>query len=455
MAWWYVERNAAKSPYSKGNEMRKILILLSIAGAIFGGNGVSAMDIDVKNFGSDSPKMVAKPVFAKHDGALEIALPSADSLGYWNGTVPVKPGVRYRVSLDAEGAGAFKDRGNVAVIITWQKNEAFTSMLQRDYLDPVAEKDGTIHFERTLTAPAAANFLEIRCIAKWEPGKVAFRNLKLEEVALQGPRPVRVVSVKVYSPTRAQGLASATEVLDKVAKEVKNIDVVLLPECFADRCGEKGLGSCGEKLPGGPTFDLLSKYAKALNCYVVASIHEDDNGRLYNTAVILDREGKLFGKFRKVHLPTTEMEAGVLPGSEYPVFDFDFGKVGILICWDNWFVEAARILRINGAELLLFPLAGNGDPVSLEHTWTARAMDNGLPMVVSSFLPDNPARIILPDGKVVAECKGDKSYITSEIDLNKHYRTFWLSVGAAEGEGRSLYLRERRESTYNDLNKKK
>ncbi len=434
--------------------MKKILSALLFASAALGGY---ALELDLKTFTSSAPEMVAPPVFTQTAEGLRIALSSADSIGFWQGGTPVKEGVRYQVKLEVAGAAGLADGADAGAIITWRKSVEFSrdTMIQRDYLDPVSKSGDVLTFERTLTAPEGTKFLEVKCFVKWEKADVTFRKITLEEVAPQGPRPVRVVAAKVYSPSRAGGIAAAKTLLDKIGKEVPKIDLILLPECFADRCAEIGTGKCGEKLPGGPTFDFLSEYAKKLNCYIVCSTHEDDGGRIYNTAVIVDREGKLCGKFRKVHLPTTEIEAGVLPGYEYPVFDLDFGKVGIMICWDNWYGEAARLLRMNGAELLLFPLAGPGAAAYFETTWQARSIDNGLPTVMSSFIPQNAAQIILPDGTIAAESRGDGTYASAEIDLAKGCRSYWLSVGPAMGEGRSLFVRERRESTYGKLSDSK
>ncbi len=430
--------------------MKKLLCFLALAGLIAGGYGADMSKVDLSKFTTLVPPKVAAPGFETRENELVITLPSADSIGFQRGVVPVKPGGRYRISLEADGAGKLADLNDAGALVTWQKGPDFQSMLQRDYLDPVKVEGDTVFLERTLTAPAEAKYLEIRCFLKWEKASVRFRNLTLTELPPQAPRPVRVVAAKINSPSRPEALAAATELLEKIGREVPKVDLILFPECFADRCGEAGCGKVGEKVPGGPTFELMSKYAKKFKCYIVGAMHVDVGGRIYNTAIIVDREGKLAGEYRKVHLPTTETEAGVLPGSEYPVFDLDFGKVGIMICWDNWFVETARMLRLNGAELLLFPLAGNGATTYFETTWAARAIDQGLPLVVTTFLPDNAARIILPDGTIAADGRGDKTYVSAEIDLAKACRAYWLSVGPAMGEGRSLFVRERRPETYRE-----
>src|SRR5690606_21644241 len=109
-----------------------------------------------------------------------------------------------------------------------------------------------------------------------------------------------------------------------------------------------------------------------------------DGDLFHNTAVLIDRQGKLVGKYRKVHLTIGEGENGLTPGTDYPVYDTDFGRIGLMTCWDNWFSEPARILRLKGAEMLFMPLAGDGDNTHWDVVWKARAIDNGVWMVTSS-----------------------------------------------------------------------
>jgi predicted amidohydrolase len=144
-----------------------------------------------------------------------------------------------------------------------------------------------------------------------------------------------------------------------------------------------------------------------------------------------------------------EAEDGMTPGNDYHVFDTEFGKIGLLICWDNWFVEPARIMRLKGAEMVFFPIAGDSD----DH-WDvmsrARAIDNGL-YLVSSNTTGGASRIVNPEGEVLAEAAGDFKLAVADIDLNQEWRAKWLSIGPGLGEGRSLYLKERRPDTYSGV----
>src|SRR6266540_870480 len=124
----------------------------------------------------------------------------------------------------------------------------------------------------------------------------------------------------------------------------------------------------------------------------------------------------------------------ISPGAEYPVFDADFGKVGMMICWDHWFPEPARILRLKGAELLVLPIAGDGDTKHWDITSRARAIDNGVYLVASSTVAQSPSRIVDPTGEVLAETLDPFGIAVSDIDLDREDRLHWLSVGPADGE---------------------
>lgn len=105
------------------------------------------------------------------------------------------------------------------------------------------------------------------------------------------------------------------------------------------------------------------------------------NGARHNTAVLVGREGQIIGKYHKSHLALVEYENGMVPGDSYPVFDTEFGKVGMLVCWGAYFSEPARAMARQGAELLLVSTAGNPT-----HWHIARAKENGVYRICSGIL---------------------------------------------------------------------
>jgi len=122
-----------------------------------------------------------------------------------------------------------------------------------------------------------------------------------------------------------------------------------------------------------------------------------------------------------------------------------------MICWDNWFPEVARALRLKGAEILMLPIAGDGDRRHWDAISRARAMDNGVYLMSSPIVNQNPGSIINPAGEVLAETQGESGFAITEVDLNQEFRLKWLSVGPGEGEPKSLYVKERRPETYQPL----
>lgn len=121
-----------------------------------------------------------------------------------------------------------------------------------------------------------------------------------------------------------------------------------------------------ETIPG-PTSNALGNIAKALNIVIVASIFEKRAPGIYhNTAIVLDVDGSIAGKYRKMHIPD---DPGFYEKFYFTPGDLGFhpistsiGKIGVLVCWDQWFPEAARLMALGGAELLVYPTAIGWDP---------------------------------------------------------------------------------------------
>jgi predicted amidohydrolase len=137
-----------------------------------------------------------------------------------------------------------------------------------------------------------------------------------------------------------KNLALMAATFDRAAAEKP--DLVLFTENLVDRSTQRPVAETAQPIPG-PATRMLSEKARQYKTWVATSMHESDGGLIYNTAVLIDREGRIAGKYRKVHLAMAEAEAGITPGSSYPVFNTDFGRVGMMVCWDDWFGEVARI----------------------------------------------------------------------------------------------------------------
>jgi N-carbamoylputrescine amidase len=141
--------------------------------------------------------------------------------------------------------------------------------------------------------------------------------------------------------------------------------VICLQELFASRyfCWEENHDyfSLAEAIPG-PTTELFSALARELDVVLIASLFEKRAPGLYhNTVAVIDADGKYLGKYRKHHIPDDPgyyEKFYFAPGdSGYKVFDTKYARIGTLICWDQWYPEAARITSLLGAEIIFYPTA--------------------------------------------------------------------------------------------------
>jgi N-carbamoylputrescine amidase len=162
-----------------------------------------------------------------------------------------------------------------------------------------------------------------------------------------------------------ENLQKALEFVREAARQGANI--VCLQELFKSRyfcqAVDSRLFELAEKVDGNsPTVRQLGKLAAELEIVIIAGLFEKRASGLYhNTAVVLDADGRYLGKYRKMHIPDDPgyyEKFYFAPGDlGYKVFRTRYAKVGVLICWDQWFPEAARLVALRGAEILLIPTA--------------------------------------------------------------------------------------------------
>ena len=177
------------------------------------------------------------------------------------------------------------------------------------------------------------------------------------------------------------GYEERTGYLYSAAEECfrRGADIVFFPEAYQHTLN-RGIVKNHEELIrlSAEWKERCSALARKYHAYIVPWDYEYSGGKVYNSSYILDRNGTEVGRYRKVHLTRTEQERGITGGDGFPVFDLDFGKVGIMICWDNYFPESARCLGNRGAELILYPLYGDTLVPQWEIKLRARAVDSSV-----------------------------------------------------------------------------
>lgn len=153
--------------------------------------------------------------------------------------------------------------------------------------------------------------------------------------------------------TIRRNLEEIVKLLEKAALDEP--DIVCLPEC-APMLGlhDEALAKAAEEIPG-PIFKKVSLVAREHGMYIVCPMMERRNRRIYNSAVLIDRDGEYVGSYHKIHPTIGEIESGVTPGTEPKTFKVDFGVLGFAICFDLNFEDVIKGLAKNEVDLIFFP----------------------------------------------------------------------------------------------------
>ncbi len=199
------------------------------------------------------------------------------------------------------------------------------------------------------------------------------------------------------SSKREENINKAIDMVRKCAKEGANI--ILLQELFSNlyfcQVEDYDKFSLAEERNNSSLIKTFQKLAKELNVVLPISFFEKSGTNYFNSLVVVDADGKDLGIYRKTHIPTGqcyEEKFYFSPGDTgFKVFKTKYGRIGIGICWDQWFPETARILTLKGAELLLFPTAIGSEPVLIrdsmihwQNTMRGHAAANIIPVLASN-----------------------------------------------------------------------
>jgi N-carbamoylputrescine amidase len=266
-------------------------------------------------------------------------------------------------------------------------------------------------------------------------------------------------------------IEKAIEGIKKAAS--KGAQIICLQELFTSLyfCDEENYDNfkIAETIPG-PTTDRLGKIAAELNVVIVASLFEKRAKGLYhNTTAIIDADGQYLGKYRKMHIPDDPAyyeKFYFTPGDlGYKVFQTKYAKIGVLICWDQWYPEASRITALLGAEILFYPTAIGWASTQDEHTnieqynaWQtiqrSHAIANGVHTVSVNrvgFEQEGKMKfwggsfISNPFGTVLQQASHENEevlVVEIETDKSDSYRVHWP------------FLRDRRIDSYSPITKR-
>jgi N-carbamoylputrescine amidase len=259
------------------------------------------------------------------------------------------------------------------------------------------------------------------------------------------------------------------EKIRKVAQE--GAELVVLQELHNGLyfCQEENVKTFDQAEPiPGPSTEFYGALAKELQIVIVTSLFERRSTGLYhNTAVVLEKDGTIAGKYRKMHIPD---DPGYYEKFYFTPGDMGFhpiqtsvGKLGVLVCWDQWYPEAARLMALAGAQLLIYPTAIGFDPndtpeeqerqrMAWQTVQRGHAVANGLPVVSVNRVGDEDgvpfwgtSFVAGPQGELLYEAPTDKeieAVVDVDMQRSEQVRRWWP------------FLRDRRIEAYGDLTKR-
>ena len=183
-------------------------------------------------------------------------------------------------------------------------------------------------------------------------------------------RNVTVAAVQMKCSTHVEENIAKADALVREAAE-KGAQIILLPELFERQyfCQERRYEyyEFAKEVNENDAVKHFSALAKELSVVIPVSFYEKDVNRLFNTVAVIDADGSNLGIYRKTHIPDDhyyQEKFYFVPGDTgFQVFDTTYGKIGVGICWDQWFPETARAMAVKGAELLFYPTAIGSEPI--------------------------------------------------------------------------------------------
>ncbi len=341
--------------------------------------------------------------------------------GSWTKTYSVEANKVYKFTTHFKSEQVAQLDRSILAQITWLNKQGQRVGFKEFPAVKAKQTDGEWYIiEQSYEVPEEAENAKIDLFYRWDAsGTVYFGGTQFIETNAIDQRLVRLATIH-HQP---KNTSSTQENLDQfkiyinIAGEQK-ADIVCLPEGITLVGNGKTYVEASEAIPG-PTTEFLGELARNNNMYIIAGIIEKDGPVVYNTSVLIGRDGALEGKYRKTSLPREEIDGGITPGEDFPVFNTDFGTIGMMICWDVSFPEPARMLALNGAEVIFMPIWGGNLTLA-----KARAIENQVYLVSSTY--DMKTGVFDKTGELIAEGTNENPVVVIEVDLNKRELWEWL-----------------------------